>query len=187
VCTTEDYWRVPPEFQTDMIGLTMAQVRRFDGGVILFHDIHPFTADQLPLLMDQLLDEGFTFAALDDAAAMPNLNAGTPVDLPYLGERCEVTDDRCWQVEFQAWCEPVDPVDLSNTDGICTLPCEGYCLDRDGAALTFCADLGGAGQCVGRSASQNDSCAALPGTVATTFQRFGDPPDDALVCAPPHW
>jgi peptidoglycan-N-acetylglucosamine deacetylase len=190
VCTTEDYWRVPPEYQADMIGFTMEQIRRFDGGVVLFHDIHTFTADELPILLDQLLDEGFTFAALDDAAALPNLNAGTPADLPYLGERCDTVDDRCWQVEYQAWCEPVatEPGgSSSNTDGICTLPCDGLCLDRDGAAVTFCADVGGAGQCVGRSASQNEQCAALPGTVEATFERFGAPPDEAPVCAPPHW
>ncbi|MEZ4241755.1 MAG: polysaccharide deacetylase family protein [Myxococcota bacterium] len=187
VCTETDYWRVPPEYATDMIGWTMEQIRRFDGGVILFHDIHTFTADELAPLLDQLLDEGYTFGALDDAGLLPNLNAGTPADLPYLGERCDPTDDQCWQVEFRAWCEPTDPDDPSSTDGVCTLPCEGYCLDRDGAATTFCADLGGAGQCAGRQASQNDGCDALPGTVPATFDRFGSPPGQATICAPPHW
>ncbi|MEQ1503524.1 MAG: polysaccharide deacetylase family protein [Myxococcota bacterium] len=195
VCTTDDYWRVPPEYETDMIGLSMEQIHRFDGGIVLFHDIHTFTADHLEAFVDGLLDEGYRFAALDDAAVWPNLVAGTPADLPYLGERCDTAHDDCWQVEHAAWCEPANPDDPGSTDGICTLPCEGTCLDRDGAAVTFCADVaagsGGAGQCVGRAASQNGDCADLPGTVLREMDRFvgssGASPATAEVCASRAW
>jgi peptidoglycan/xylan/chitin deacetylase (PgdA/CDA1 family) len=186
-CSPDIYWRVPEEYEDDMIGLSMEQIHRFDGGVVLFHDIHTFTADHLAEFIELLLDEGYRFAPLSDTSIFPNLNAGTPADLPYLGERCDVTNDLCWQVEHTAWCEPVAPDDSSVTDGICTLPCEGLCLDRDGAAITFCAELStGEGQCVGRSASQNEYCEALPGTVEATFSRHGSSGEE-LVCAPPHW
>lgn len=191
VCTTDDYWRVPEEYADDMLGLSLEQIHRFDGGVVLFHDIHAFTAEHLEEFVTTLLDEGYTFAALDDEGVLPNLNAGTPADLPYLGERCSLADDRCWQVEHAAWCEPTDPGDPDSDDGICTLPCEGYCLDRDGAATTFCAATGGAGQCVARVDPRNDDCAALPGTVVADFERFvgssGVEAAVAAVCAPVGW
>lgn len=188
VCTESEYWRVPPEYEDDMFGLSLEQIHRFDGGVVLFHDIHAWTLDHLEDFVNLLLDEGYTFAALDDVGVLPNLNAGTPADLPYLGEACSVSDDRCWQVEHAAWCEPVADGD---DRGVCTLPCEGYCLDRDGAATTFCADVGGTGQCIGRADPINAECAALPGTVALDVDRYvggsGAPDATVEVCAPQHW
>lgn len=191
ICLHEDYWRVPEEYEDDMIGLSMEQIRRFDGGIVLFHDIHTWTADQLGPFIEAALAEGFRFTTITDEAVFPNLVAGTPADLPYLGERCSTVDERCWEVEHDAWCEPVDPGNPSSTDGVCTLPCEGLCLDRDGAAGTFCAETGGAGQCIGRSATQNAFCADLPGTVEVEFSRFvgssGMSDATAEVCAPSHW
>jgi peptidoglycan-N-acetylglucosamine deacetylase len=191
ICTNADYWRVPEEYEADMLGLSLEQIHRFDGGVVLFHDIHQFTANALEEFVTTLLDEGYRFTALTDTSVLPNLNAGTPADLPYLGEHCVLSDDDCWQVEHDAWCEPVDPSDPSNDHGICTLPCEGYCYDRDGAATTFCADVGGAGQCVAWSDPINGFCSTLPGTVEADLDRFvgSSGAGDAVgtVCAPTHW
>jgi peptidoglycan/xylan/chitin deacetylase (PgdA/CDA1 family) len=191
ICLNEDYWRVPVAYEADMIGLSMEQIRRFDGGIVLFHDIHTWTAEQLGPFIEAALAEGFRFTTITDTEVFPNLVAGTPADLPYLGERCDTTDDLCWQVEHDAWCEPVAPGDPDNTDGICTLPCEGLCLDRAGAAVTFCAETAGTGQCVGQSASQNGFCADLPGTDETDLPRFvgtsGVSDGTATVCAPAHW
>jgi peptidoglycan/xylan/chitin deacetylase (PgdA/CDA1 family) len=192
VCLTEDYWRVPEIYEADMIGWTMEQIRRHDGGIVLLHDIHLWTAATLEDLILAIEAEGFTFVALDDASAWPNLVAGTPVDLPYLGEPCDVVDDLCWVVEDLAWCEPVAPDDPTSTAGVCTMPCEGYCLDRDGAALTLCAEtLPDAGQCIGRSQPINEFCALVPGTTPRVFDRFvgesGAASTADEVCAPPHW
>ncbi|MBX2797237.1 MAG: polysaccharide deacetylase family protein [Myxococcales bacterium] len=191
-CRTTDYWRVPTEHQSDMIGFTMEQVRRFDGGVILLHDIHAYTANTLPDLLEALDDEGFTIVPLHDLDAFPRLNADDPIDLPYLGEACSVDDDACWQIEYQSWCEPTHPEDTSSSTGICTLPCEGFCLDRPGAATTFCATVDpGAGQCVGRSDSENDWCDAIDGTVEQELERWvgssGVSAARADVCVPPGW
>ncbi len=190
-CTPDDYWRVPEGYASDMRGFTLEQVARFDGGIVLFHDIHAYTAAELEDMIIELTAAGFTFTSLDDATAFPNLVAGTPADLPYLGEPCDLTEDLCWQVEYSSWCEPVTPDDASDTRGVCTLPCEGTCLDRDGAAITFCADIGGAGQCVGRSEARNDWCAGVPGSLDSAFDRFvgGSGAGAAVVdvCAPPHW
>jgi peptidoglycan/xylan/chitin deacetylase (PgdA/CDA1 family) len=191
-CRQADYWRIPTEYEHDMLGFTMEQVRRFDGGVILLHDIHAYTADSVDDLIDALLAEGFVLTSLSDLMAFPLLNAGTPADLPYLGEACDTTDDRCWQIEYQSWCEPTHPGDPSATTGVCVLPCEGLCYDRPGAATTFCATVEpGAGLCVGRSESRNDDCDALPGTVPAALDRWvgdsGVSASTAEVCVPPAW
>jgi peptidoglycan-N-acetylglucosamine deacetylase len=192
VCTPDDYWRIPDEYADDMRGFIVEQVGRFDGGVVLFHDIHSYTADSLEDVILDLTAAGFTFAALDDSSAWPNLNAGTPADLPYLGEACSLDDDLCWQVEYMSWCEPVNPSDSNDLRGVCTLPCEGYCGDRDGAATTFCAEqTTGAGQCIGRSDLLNGYCADVPGSVEQVMDRHvGSSSAGAAtadVCAPDGW
>ena len=193
-CTRDDYWRIPEEYETDMLGFTMEQLERFDGGVVLYHDIHPYVADEMERTLQAMVDAGYTFVDLHDAGAFPNLNAGTPADLPFVGEACQTDNDLCWLVEYEAWCEPTDPnPDSTSTDGICTVPCEGYCLDRDGSPTTFCAEVapGGFGQCTSRSQSLNDCCDALPGTVSVDMDRWvGDSSASDSVqesCVPESW
>jgi len=192
VCTQDDYWRIPEEYEADMLGFTIEQLERFDGGVVLYHDIHPYVANELEAHLEAMVDAGFTFVDLDDATALPNLNAGAPADLPFVGEACQTDNDLCWMVEYDAWCEPTDPGG-PGTEGICTLPCEGYCLDRDGNATTFCAEPypGGFGLCTSRSDDLNDCCDALPGTLAESMDRWvGDSSaSDATVtaCVPDSW
>lgn len=169
ICTPDDYFRIPEEYSADMIGFTMEQIDRFDGGIVLMHDIHQSTADALPDLIQALRDGGYTFTALDDATAWPNLVADTPADLPFLGEACDPLNDACWQVEYSSWCAPVG----DGFDGICVLPCEGTCPDRAGAATTFCQTVEpGAGECVGRAHAVNDWCARLPQTNVVQADRY---------------
>lgn len=78
--------------------------------------------------------------------------------------------------------------------GVCTLPCAGYCPDRQGEAQTFCAsrdDLGGgagAGFCLSKSAAQNDSCTRHAGFTEVQVDRYRGstraPSARAEVCAP---
>ena len=193
VCEQRDYWRIPEEYSADMLGFSMEQIRRYDGGVVLFHDIHQYTADELEAFILAVQSEGYTFVALDDGEAFPNLKAGTPHDFPWQGEPCQVGEaDECWQVEYLSWCEPVAPDEPGNTDGICTIDCEGYCLDRAGAATTFCATVPpGTGQCTSYAEAINESCALVPGTEPWDTERYvgssGVPDASATVCAPPHW
>lgn len=169
VCTPADYNRIPPEYATDMLGYTMEQIERFDGGIVLLHDIHQNTADELPELIQRIRDQGMSFTALDDADTWPNLLADTPVDLPFLGESCNPIDDKCWQIEFGSWCAPLG----EGFAGICVLPCEGTCADRPGAATTLCATVGlEVGECVGRAHAINDWCERLPHTVSQVAERY---------------
>jgi len=188
----EDYWRIPDEYTADMMSFTTEQLLRYDGGVVLLHDIHQFTADAVEDIILSAQAEGLVFTRLDDADAFPNLNAGTPHDFPWQGEACSTAADQCWQVEYMAWCEPTAPDDPGSAAGICTVPCEGYCLDRDGAAVTFCADAApGAGQCTAYAEELNTWCEAVPGAEAQEMDRFvgssGASDYTAGVCAPEHW
>ena len=188
-CRTDFYWRIPAEYQDDMLGFTMEQVDRFDGGVILLHDIHQYTADSLQALLDALDDGEYEIVPLSDVVAFPRLNNDDPADLPYLGEACSPQQDACWQIEYQSWCEATAE---GATTGVCTIGCEGYCLDRPGAATTFCADVDpGAGQCVGRSRAENAFCAAVPGSTLLEADRWvgssGASAAQAEVCAPTTW
>jgi peptidoglycan/xylan/chitin deacetylase (PgdA/CDA1 family) len=192
VCEVEDYWRIPTMYEADMRGFIVEQARRYDGGVVLFHDVHSWTAAVLEDVILDLLADGFTFTSLDDTNAFPNLVAGTPVDIPYLGEACDTLDDLCFHAEYFAWCEPVEPSNPANRVGVCTMPCDGYCLDRDGAEWTFCAEVSpGAGQCIGRAGDRNDWCADLPDTVRMTVDRYvgtsGAATASREVCAPASW
>lgn len=180
-CTSTDYWRVDDAFADDMVGYVMHQVNRFQGGVILLHDIHPYTADQLPGLITHLRTEGFRFARLSNAERFPLLNRGEPFAYPRLGEACDPTADRCWETEEQATCRPT-----SSDEGFCTLACGKGCVERDGAAPVWCATVPGGGRCVAQAVPMNATCAAVPGTVpAVRASAHG--PGSARVCVPPEW
>ncbi len=192
VCEVEDYWRIPELYEADMRGFIVEQAERYDGGVVLFHDIHAWTAGVLDDVLLDLEAAGFTFVALDDADAFPNLVAGTPADIPYLGEACDTVDDLCFYSEYFSWCEPTRPADATSTAGICTMPCEGTCPDRYGAATTFCAELPtAAGQCTSRSDARNSWCDELPGASRMILARHvgssGASSANIEVCAPDGW
>ena len=56
--------------------------------------------------------------------------------------------------------------------GVCTVPCEGFCPDKAGTPVTFCAAFpDGAGRCVSRAEAMNQLCAAVPGTTPTLAER----------------
>jgi peptidoglycan/xylan/chitin deacetylase (PgdA/CDA1 family) len=188
-CTQDDYWRIPLEYESDMRGFIVEQALRYDGGILLLHDIHGWVADELPAILDDLEDAGFTFVALDDATTFPNLVANTPEDIPYLGEACDPANDLCFHAEYFAWCEPTTP---AGDVGVCTMPCEGLCPDRDGAATTFCAEVStGAGQCTSYAEDLNGDCPDVPGTSPRSMDRHvgasGVSSATRTVCAPTDW
>ncbi|MEC7524906.1 MAG: polysaccharide deacetylase family protein [Myxococcota bacterium] len=166
----------------DMLGYVMQQVRRRNGGIVLFHDIHRFTADALEGVIDALEDEGYTFVNVDDIDAFPRLNGLTPPPERFIGDAC-TTDMDC-NFESGAFCLDA---------GFCTTACTGYCPDRVGYAGTFCVeDTAGLSDveafCVQRAAEANDYCAAIDGAELATRDRYlgeaGIRPSSAEVCAP---
>ncbi len=129
-----------------------------------------------------------------EAAARNSVNinrsaggSGTTFEPPaWVGEPC-TSDSEC---DFssggaQAFCYDFDG------RGFCSLPCEGLCPDRRGEAYTFCvpSDTPGTGICASYSATQNNFCNAIPGTVQREMTRYvGDTSLSArrrTVCMPP--
>lgn len=181
-CTTSSYWRIPSQYQHDMRGFILDQAVAYDGGVVLFHDIHTWVANTLDDVLDDLQAAGFSFVPLSSMSAFPALNDPDPVDFPWIGESCTPPDDTCWQVEWNAWCEPT-----TGGQGVCVVPCGSFCVERDGTAPLYCASTGGGqGHCFSRASPLNGSCATVPGTTATTMPRHNGS-GSASVCLPPGW
>ncbi|NVB78211.1 MAG: polysaccharide deacetylase family protein [Kofleriaceae bacterium] len=173
-CKKSTFKYVPDDMRGDIKGYVLSQVRSTGGGVILFHDIHSYTATNLDRLLTALEAEGYTFVRLDDKTVFPRLHGITP---KFIGDACTTNADcnfaggRC------------------HAAGFCTQSCAGACPDATGKAPTFCiAETASTGMCVAKAAVQNQQCAALPGTQARELERFigasGAAPARATVCAP---
>jgi hypothetical protein len=89
-------------------------------------------------------------------------------DGDWIGDSC-ASSDAC---SFSAAGAAATCVTSTAGPGVCSIPCEGYCPDKAGAASTFCAPVGGAGRCLPKAGSSNDGCAALPGTAPVTVARL---------------
>ncbi|MFZ4736305.1 MAG: polysaccharide deacetylase family protein [Bradymonadia bacterium] len=169
-CAPRTFRYVDSAFRRDMAGYVMSQVRSTQGGVLLFHDIHGYTAATLDGLLAQLVSEGFTFTSLDDTSTFPRLNGTTapPVVTKFIGDVC-VTDGDCG---FSIWNE----AGKCHAAGFCTIPCEGYCPDQSGKAATFCVQdplqTVPTGICVPQATSANGHCADLPETLDASAERY---------------
>ena len=174
-CKKSTFKYVPDEMRGDIKAYVLSQVRSTGGGVILFHDIHSYTATNLDRILTALEADGYTFVRLDDKTVFPRLHGVTP---KFIGDACTTNADcgfaggRC------------------HAAGFCTQSCAGTCPDATGKAPTFCiADAAATGgTCVSKAAVQNQQCASLPGTTARELDRYlgtsSSSPARALVCAP---
>ena len=184
-CPPSEYYRIPAAFSNDMRGFLMEQLQRFEGGVVLLHDIHANTAEELPSIIADIEAAGMTFVALDNLQAFPRLNQSNPHDFPWIGESCDPNADPCWQIEWRSVCEPT-----TGGDGVCVLPCnrDSHCADRDGGAPLRCVDIGGEGACLAAAMGVNDFCADVVGTYVDGRPAFaGSDGAGADVCVPGPW
>jgi peptidoglycan-N-acetylglucosamine deacetylase len=78
VCPASEFQHVDDDLRQDMAGWVMRQVERRQGGIILFHDIHAYTASQLGTIIERLLAAGYSFTSVDDAEVFPVLNDSPP-------------------------------------------------------------------------------------------------------------
>jgi peptidoglycan/xylan/chitin deacetylase (PgdA/CDA1 family) len=180
VCKKSTFKYVPDSQRSNMLGYIMSQVASTGGGVILFHDIHANTANNLDTVLTTLEQAGYTFVRVDDLRTFPRLNGVTP---KFIGDVCS-TDAQC---SFTANGE----AGHCSAAGFCTVSCNGSCPDADGKAPTFCiADAAATnkGMCVSKSNALNNSCALLPNTTRRDADRFigtsSAAPARANVCAP---
>lgn len=163
-CKRSVFRYVDDAFRSDMAGFVLSQVRSREGGILLFHDVHAYTADTLESIIQRLLSEGYRFAPIDTLAILPDLHAATP---RFVGDSCVHDEDCAFSSgESQGFCHPA---------GFCTIPCEGLCPDQSGKASTFCVedpDNGGHGICVATPVADNGHCALVPGSASVTLPRF---------------
>lgn len=179
-CSRSTFEHVPDHYRDDMVGFVLQQARSSDGGVLLFHDVHGYTANNLRSVLQTLKDDGFTFVGLDDELTFPRLNGIDPESLPFVGDLCESDEDCAFGGGF---CHPV---------GFCTQGCAGYCPDQAGKATTFCVEDPTAeredGICVSQATAVNSECEDLPGTVYASAERYvgdsGRAVVSRLVCLP---
>lgn len=74
VCDPATFQWVADEHRDSLTDNVLAQTKKFDGGILLFHDTRPYTADQIDEIITALLDAGFSFTNLDDPETFPILN-----------------------------------------------------------------------------------------------------------------
>ncbi len=183
VCKKSTFKFVPDDMRNDLKRYVLSQVKAFNGGIVLFHDIHQSTASALDGILTALEADGYTFVRLDDQAAFPKLHGQQPAPQKFIGDTCATDADCAFSVSGKAGsCHPA---------GFCTVACAGSCADLAGRAPTFCiADerLANTGTCVSKAATQNKTCALLPDTENRTESRFigtsTAAPATANVCAP---
>jgi peptidoglycan/xylan/chitin deacetylase (PgdA/CDA1 family) len=182
-CKASTFRYVPDNMRGDMTAYVMSQVASTGGGIILFHDIHPSTANSLDGILTALENAGYTFVRLDDTAVFPKLHGTAPQPQKFVGDVC-TTDAQCaFTASGKAGrCHPA---------GFCTISCAGSCPDLPGKAPTFCiadASAADAGICASKPSPYNQSCASLPQTENRSEARFlgtsGASPATANVCAP---
>ncbi len=182
-CSPSTFRYVDDAFRHDMTGYVLSQVKRSNGGIVLFHDIRSYTARELDSILTRLEQAGYTFTGLDDLDAFPELNGSAPAPKPFVGDGCEADAD----------------CDFSNAGrdgfclgGFCSIPCAGFCPDKAGKAPTFCIadpdpEIAG-GVCVSKAVSLNGDCADVPGSIDDDRDRFvgasNAAPANARVCAP---
>jgi hypothetical protein len=182
-CSRATFKHVPNSFRHDFVGYTMHQIRARDGGIVLFHDIHQFTANNVETIIGNLESEGFSFTNIDDTATFPRLNGITP---PFIGDVCGENED----CAFAGGRCQLFPIAGNQQGGFCTTSCQGTCPDATGEAPTFCTSLdnGVSGSCVSKAHLRNQDCAAIPGTVKRSANRFigtsHSAPATADVCLP---
>lgn len=74
-CKPSTFRYVPDALRESMLGYVLSQVRTTGGGIVLLHDIHPNTANNLDAILTALEADGFQFVRLDDAMTFPRLHA----------------------------------------------------------------------------------------------------------------
>lgn len=93
-CSPATFQHVPDAYRDNFTGYTLSQAQRKQGGVLLLHDVHRFTVENLRALITALRDSGYSFVGLDDEAVFPQLNAQiVPPDEPAPGDPPAVEPD----------------------------------------------------------------------------------------------
>lgn len=129
-CPASVFRYVDDDVRDDMVEYVMRQVRRHDGGVVLFHDVHAYTAGTIETVIQTLIAEGFTFTSLDDAETFPLLNGG------------DAAPSSCSAGTYPIWtCTNDLSARRRCVDGVLqTEVCPAGCLGQPTGSPDLCAD-----------------------------------------------
>lgn len=153
---------------------TLASVKRPTGDVRMFPTWDSRNLPQLVCAYDAARPLDGDHCA-DVGVVQQDLVTGellyTPDERPWIGTSCESDADCGFQADgVKGQCLTAGEV------GYCTVPCEGYCVDRAGEAPTFCGAVGSGaearGTCMAKAAPENDGCSDVEGTMAKQVVRF---------------
>lgn len=170
-CSKSVFKYVPDAYRHDMRAYVLSQVASRNGGIVLMHDVHAWTASELDAIVTALVEAGYTFVRVDDLETFPKLNGAAPKPPPWVGTPCQADADCSFASD--AFCLGLDADE--GQSGVCAMPCEGYCPDEPGRGITFCATLDDSptpGACVQRATTENGQCVTIPGTTATLASRW---------------
>jgi peptidoglycan/xylan/chitin deacetylase (PgdA/CDA1 family) len=73
---------IPEEFRDDLPGYAVDRFLQAGGGIMLMHDIHQNTADELPAVIAGLRAAGATFVEISDPNLFPLLDGSIQVPEP---------------------------------------------------------------------------------------------------------
>jgi peptidoglycan-N-acetylglucosamine deacetylase len=74
VCKKSTFAYVPDSMRSNMLAYIKSQARAKNGGIILMHDIHANTANNLDKIITALKADGFTFMRISNTKYLPKLN-----------------------------------------------------------------------------------------------------------------
>lgn len=183
-CDPRTFKWVDDQYRHDIVGNVLSQARATGGGVLLFHDIHANTVNNLDAILTALEQDGFSIVPLSDKETFPLLNGANPVTQPWVGTPCSQDSECAFTVNGEK-----GSCYTFGSNGFCTYSCNGTCQDRPGTSVTFCTSLDGqSGMCVAKSSGLNQSCAGIPGTAEVSSDRFigqsSSSAASAIVCLP---
>lgn len=72
----------PEEYRDDMVGYAVHRLLASQGGIMLMHDVHQNTADELPAVISAFRAAGATFVDLEDTALFQVLNENVQAPEP---------------------------------------------------------------------------------------------------------
>lgn len=185
-CAPENFKHVPELYRDDMMGFVLAQLARNNGGIVRLHDGYAQTAQALPGLVRVIRKAGYRFVGLEDLQAFPKLNGVGPPAHPFIGTACERDEDCDFGRRGErGFCHPA---------GLCSIPCAGECLTREGAVAGGCvADVeelvprGPGGLCLPLADAQyQEPCSPWPHTVRMSRPAFSSGDAQGAAAQPVH-
>jgi peptidoglycan/xylan/chitin deacetylase (PgdA/CDA1 family) len=132
--TVEDDWHrhISPK---QIISLALSRLEKRGRGILLLHDIHPWTATALPDLLKQLKDKGFHLVQVvpTPASVAAAVELSSEQTVAWTAAQQDVIDNAG---DAPIW-PALTPLDTSGTVALETPDATGFSIDYQGSSTTF--------------------------------------------------